>query len=223
MKDAAPVLDAYWNARARGEREGFTPLLLPAEDEHFLETFTWEEYQDMEAYRKKLLASPVADGKVWLAQYAEECRKSLLEIGIEPFETDPGPMEGGEASLSFSGIWDYGSPQKTIPLVLAEIPTRNPWEVFAWAPFGGWNECPGPEVQMAMAKYWFEKYGAVPGVVTMDVLEYTVPKPVGREAAMELAREQHTFCPDIVDQGCESVGVLADILSKSTTWFFWWD
>ena len=217
--DAAPILDAYWKARARGAQEGFTPLLLPAEDEHFLETLTFEEYRDMEAYRRELLAAPPIDGGAWLARRAEEYRRML--DGAEP--DDPGPMEGGEASDSFSAIWDYGSPRRTIPLVLAELPAKNPWEVFAWTPFGGWNECPAPEEQVAVAKYWFEKYGAVPGVMTMDVLEYTVPAPVGREAAMELAQEQYAFCPDIVDQGCGSVGLLADILSKSTTWFFWWD
>ena len=126
---------------------------------------------------------------------------------------------GGRRSTG--GCWTALS--WTIPLVLAELPAKNPWEVFAWTPFGGWNECPAPEEQVAVAKYWFEKYGAVPGVMTMDVLEYTVPAPVGREAAMELAQEQYAFCPDIVDQGCGSVGLLADILSKSTTWFFWWD
>ena len=29
-----------------------------------------------------------------------------------------------------------------LPLVLAEIPVSRPWEIFAWLPFGGWNECP---------------------------------------------------------------------------------
>ncbi len=44
-----------------------------------------------------------------------------------------------------------------------------------------------------------------------------------REARGRGAREQYAWCPDIVDQGCESVGVLADTLAQSTVWFFWWD
>jgi hypothetical protein len=132
-----------------------------------------------------------------------------------------GPMEGGEAVDRFLGISDFHG--KTIPLVLAEIPVKHPWEVFAHVPFGGWNECPSNEEQMAIAKYWYEAYKAVPAVITRDVLEYALPAPVGREAAMDLALEQYTFCPDIVDQGCESVGYLADTLAKSTKWYFWWD
>ena len=30
----------------------------------------------------------------------------------------------------------------TYPLILAKIPVKNPWEIFAYLPFGNWNECP---------------------------------------------------------------------------------
>ena len=105
----------------------------------------------------------------------------------------------------------------------AEIPAEHPWEIFAWMPFGGWNECPSDEEQMAAAKYWFEEYGAVPAVMTRDVLEFDLPAPIPKERAMELAMEQYTFCSDIVDQGCGSIGMLADSLWQSDKWFFWWD
>ena len=44
----------------------------------------------------------------------------------------------------------------TYPLILAKIPVKNPWEIFAYLPFGGWNECPNTPELMAVAKYWFE-------------------------------------------------------------------
>ena len=100
---------------------------------------------------------------------------------------------------------------------------KNPWEVFAWLPFGGWNECPPPEEQRAAAKYWFEQYGAVPAVMSMDILEYALPAPVPWERAMEAALEQYFFCADIVDQGVGTIGTLADVLAKSKYWYFWWD
>ena len=94
------------------------------------------------------------------------------------------------------------------------IRDRNPWEVFAYLPFGGWNECPDTPELMAVTKYWFEQYGARPAVITHDVLELTVPAPVPKERAMELAQEQYAFCPDVVDQGPPdtTVGMLADSL-----------
>ena len=50
----------------------------------------------------------------------------------------------------------------TYPLILAKIPVKNPWEIFAYLPFGNWNDCPDTPDLMAAAKYWFEQYGAVP-------------------------------------------------------------
>lgn len=47
--------------------------------------------------------------------------------------------------------------------------------------------------------------------------------PVREEAALELAREHFAFCPDNVLQNTETTGRLADELTKSTVWHFWWD
>ena len=110
-----------------------------------------------------------------------------------------GEIEGGEGIDRFLSLWDlHGT--RTVPVVLAEIPVKNPWEVFAFLPFGGWNDCPSSEEHMAVAKYWFETYQAVPALMTHDVLEYDLPK-----------------------QGVGTSGRLADGLTQSTTWYFWWD
>ena len=53
---------------------------------------------------------------------------------------------------------------------------------------------------MAVAKYWFEQYGAIPAAMSHDELEFLLPTPVSREKAMKVAAEQYGFCPDIVDQ-----------------------
>lgn len=78
---------------------------------------------------------------------------------------------------------------------------------------------------MAVAKYWFEKYGAVPALMTPDVLEYTIPfgTSVPSWQALDLALEQYAYCNDIVDQGIGTIGALADGLMKSHNWYFWWD
>lgn len=220
MKDPAPIMAAYYEARKRGAKEGFLPMLLSGEED-FMENMDWKSGGKLEEHRQSMLAEPVGDGKAVLDQLAEQHKEDAQGYGGDWLEDMMGEMAGGEAIDRFLGISDYRG--KTIPLLLAEIPVKNPWEVFAWLPFGGWNECPSDEEQMAIAKYWYEKYGAVPAVMTAAVLEYDLPAPVKREEAMELAIEQYAFCMDIVDQGCGSVGWLADSLSKSTKWFFWWD
>lgn len=135
-----------------------------------------------------------------------------------------GTMEGSEAQNRFISYWEYGT-SATVPLILAEIPVQNPWEVFAYLPFGGWNDCPNTPELMAVTKYWYEKHGAVPAVMTHDVLEFALPLPVKQDNAMQLALEQYAWCPDVIDQGGEdaTVGMLADSLTKSKCWYFWWD
>ena len=151
-------------------------------------------------------------------------REEASEDDMDWDEEILGEMAGGEAIDRFCGYWDY-STKKTYPLVLAEIPVSRPWEIFAWLPFGGWNECPDTPELMAVSKYWFELYGAVPAVITHDVLEYSLPAPVGDDAAVKLALEHYAWCPVVVDQGSEdgTVGTLADTLRQSTIWYFWWD
>ena len=69
-----------------------------------------------------------------------------------------GEMEGGYDNDRFSCYWDSDS-HMTYPLILAKIPVKNPWEIFAYLPFGNWNECPDTPDLMAVAKYWFEQHG----------------------------------------------------------------
>lgn len=116
-----------------------------------------------------------------------------------------------------------------VSVILSELLSyehpSNPWEIFAYLPFGGWNECPNTPELMAVAKYWFEQYGAVPAVMTHDELEFLLPVPVSEKEAVDVAVELYGFCPDVIDQGPEeaTVGALANVLRQSTVWYFWWD
>ena len=171
-----------------------------------------------------MLDVPVRDGKAVLEKLTG-LRKEEAEDDKMDWEKEIlGEMKGGYDNNRFSGYWNYDTGM-THPLILAKIPVKNPWEIFAWLPFGGWNECPDTPELMAAAKYWFEEYGAVPAVMTHDVLEFCLPAPVPAEKAMETAEEQYGFCPDVVDQGPEeaTAGTLADVLRRSVVWYFWWD
>ena len=100
---------------------------------------------------------------------------------------------------------------------------KNPWEIFAYLPFGNWNECPDTPELTAAAKYWFEQYGAVPAAMSHDELEFLLPVPVPQEKAMDVAVELYGFCPDLDQNEDGSIGSLADALWQSTVWYFWWD
>lgn len=115
--------------------------------------------------------------------------------------------------------------QKTLASALvAQHDLQHSWELPATSHFGGWNECPDPEVHCAIWRYWQEKYDAHIVGMSSDVLEAVVLKPPSdKESCLELAWEQYIYCCDIVDQGVQTVANLASLLLGSESWYFWWD
>ena len=236
MADDDPIMSAYSYAKRGSFKEGFIPVLIKADDETLLECLVMNadpendadcyefDPKAVEEYRKKMLSTSVKDGKAVLEELTGQRREEAEDDDLDWEEEVLGEMEGGYDNDRFSCYWDSDS-HMTYPLILAKIPVKNPWEIFAYLPFGNWNECPDTPALMAVAKHWFEQYGAIPAAMSHDELEFLLPAPVFEERAMEAATEQYGFCPDIVDQEQDdpTVGNLADVLRQSTVWYFWWD
>lgn len=222
MSDDDPIMSAYTYAQRLGVREGFIPVLVNV-DEGLWENIIGNSDPDSESsddytfnrekvneFRRRLLEAPVMDGK------------SILDklTGQDNDDIDEEP-EGGFDNNRYSSYWNTDT-NMTHPLILARIPVTEPWKIFVYLPFGNWNDCPATPELMAISKYWYEEYGAVPGTFTSDQLEYELPAPVPEDRAMEAAIQQYAFCPDM-DQSCDGIGSLADTLRQSRIWYFWWD
>lgn len=140
----------------------------------------------------------------------------------EEFENQWSAESGG--GISFSLATDILTGKPLNDLVGIEIYAKAGWHIPALFKYGGWNECPEPEAQCAIWKYWEEKYGAKIVGISNDIIEaYVENPPQTQEEAMQLAMEQYLYCADIVDQGVESVANLAALLLKQKVWYFWWD
>ena len=233
MKDDDPIMLAYNYAKRESVKEGFVPVLIKADDEILWECLIMNSDPDSDGeddytfapdkvaeYRKKMLSAPIKDGKAVLEELTGQRKEEAEDDDMDWDEEILGEMEGGEPNDRFSSYWDDDT-EMTYPLILAKIPVKNPWEIFAYLPFGNWNDCPNTPELMAAAKYWFEQYGAVPAAMSHDELEFLLPAPVPKEKAMDVAVEQYGFCPDL-DQNA-SIGTLADTIHQSTVWYFWWD
>ena len=110
-------------------------------------------------------------------------------------------------------------------LLLLQIPTDDPADIPAYLPFGGWNDCPDAEKQLAFTHYWREKYGAIPAALDgADCLEFLVERPVADPLeAKNLAVEQFAFCSDLPFQVFEDFEQLTEFIHQSRQWYFWWD
>ena len=210
------VLKAYCEALERGKKEGFTPVIL-ADDEDL--NLWFDNVQDYS--KEEELAKELRNGKEILEERFKEYTEDISEDWINEVSNENWADEfDGDGSINEFTFLDVKE------IVLFEVPTKNPWEVIAWFPMGGWNECPWVDDMMAISHYWYEKYHAFPAVITRDVLQYFVENPVdNEEEALELAKEHYAFCTDRLDQGTASgtINEVADSLIDSKVWFFWWD
>ena len=234
MKDDDPIMSAYSYAKRESVKEGFVPVLIKADDETLLECLVMNadpkndadiyefDLKTVTEYRKKMLSTSVKDGKAVLQELTGQRKEEAEDDDMDWDEEILGEMEGGYENNRFSCYWDSDT-DMTYPLILAKIPVKNPWEIFAYLPFGNWNDCPDTPDLMAAAKYWFEQYGAVPAAMSHDELEFLLPAPVPKEKAMDVAVELYGFCPDLDQNEDGSIGSLADALWQSTVWYFWWD
>ena len=151
-----------------------------------------------------------------IAYLKENIDEYFSEIDYE-FDDDD------KSNLELSTVFDYDGNFKD-NVILVKVPTTKPYEVLAYFGMGGYNECPFPAEQVAVAKYWYEKYGAVPAVITDDTIVFYVERPVQTlEEAKNLAVEHYIFCYDIVAQCYGTFEKLVDALYKNIQWYFWWD
>jgi len=228
-------MEAYKRAWKTGKTHGFVPVFISVSStEHLLETLVANADPASEddikkfspervaAYRKELLETPLPDADEILQKAAGEMNlyEEAKAFGILEAEKS---MHNVFWSLFGSGSNEFSANPPTKQVMLAKIPVKNPWEVFAWLPMGNWNCVPGPLEMMAVAKSWYERFGAVPAAVSGDEVEFYMDIPAGRgrtKAELEaLACEHHAFAPEtwegeLIDTSC---------LKKCRYWYFWWD
>lgn len=231
--DDEPILEAFHEARIEGKAQGYTPVLVVVDE------ILWEclmlnsdeendgnsEYrfnQDaVMSYRKAMLEANLPDANDKLKELID-LRKE--EAGDDEYDWDKeiiGNIAKGYENDSINCLMHY-SGTTTHEVILAKIPVSKPYEIFAYLPFGNWNECPDTLVLMTLAKYWYEKYGAQVVALSHDELEFELNDPLTLEQAKQTAVELYGFCPDC-DQNFECIGQLVDTLTKSTNWYLWWD
>ncbi len=156
------------------------------------------------------------------AEWFAEQREQEEEFVLDDSQMEIHPNGTGAMTHLTIGYDHQNKPHAEI--FIATLPTGDSAAIPVHLRLGDWNSCPSPHVHMALARYWWKRFGAQIATVSADVVEYTVERPPADDAeAMELAWEQYLYCCDIVDQGVGSVATLAQALRHSTRWYFWWD
>jgi hypothetical protein len=225
-KNQKEILDRFSFLAKQGKNDGFYPLIIIPSDvlAEWLEIVSEDDIgmitpEGIAAYRQTLIDA--ANDIVVEEFFSSRLNELLPYFNVEGFDIVGDFEQASPEKSLYLFMMDYSSCEE---IIIAKIPTNNPWELAAWIPMGGFNDCPAPSEQVAVFRYWYEVYGAIPAVVTYDTWQLTLTKPpLTKEHAEELAKEHFAFCIDSVFQGSETIRGLASSLKDSTTWFFWWD
>ncbi|CZR97166.1 MULTISPECIES: DUF4253 domain-containing protein [Clostridioides] len=212
--------DLFEKMREDGKENGYTPIIIIDEKVGLLREnidMINKEYGSLENYRKYCLEKC---NEIDVNEFFHSRKCEIPELLTE--------LMGSEDTFydykNFSPITNIDIFQENNKVYIAKVPTIKPYEVFAYIPIGGFNDCPSDEEHIAVAKYWYEKYGAFPIAIGSDTVQYSAKNPIEDNKKFDdLCIELVLYCEDIIVQGYETLKVLKEVLQRSTIWLFWWD
>jgi hypothetical protein len=221
VRGGARALETWEKLRSIPSNAGYWPVLLGDDD-------------DLERHADDMRESPAGPTRTILRRAAELAADPNPRAWFYRRIKKPMPPADYHRIL---GKWPRGvrpSSGFTIPFTsdgnarravhIGLFPTADGWHVPAILRFGSFNSCPPPVEHTALMKFWHEKYQAEVVGISRDVVELVVRRPPQkRDAALELAKQQYSYCTDIVSQGVETLSALAACLIRGRTWYFWWD
>lgn len=185
--------------------------------------------------------APAAQPGMPAPRSAEEILKSSASINFpNDLSRWPGAFRPEDLHAEV-GAWPVIPPGQTVEPVISVafdlttgkafdsvhvlfIPTEHSWEIPAYLRWGGWNACPPPEYHVAALRHWHDDYGLELVGINGDRMDMRVARPPAQRAeALAIAKEIYRYCPDIVDQGTQTLSALAGTMVTGPWWTFWWD
>ena len=202
-----------------GKEEGYTPIFLTV-DEYLLKTFKItmanENTDNMiDIFNKNLEKAKNINPIELFNKFIEQNADSIKSNVNEDFTKNNYEInDSNKNNLKFLTIFNNEGNLKD-NVILVKVPTTKPYEVLAY--FGMGSE------DIAIVKYWYEKYGAIPASITYDEIEFYVERPPQTlEETKKLAIEHYAFCYGLL-WGCyDTLEEAASTIYKNVHWYFWW-
>jgi uncharacterized protein DUF4253 len=123
----------------------------------------------------------------------------------------------GPGYLVFKADQGYGITPDSIGIVVS----TDPFDILRVRSTDGINYDIDHDSVLALVRTWDRQYGLEITGAGLDWFEARFITPPADWLAF--AKELYKVCPDIVDQGAESVEALADEMRRTNTLFCWWD
>ena len=210
VRPVPPTSDAgaLWTGhRDRFDRTGLWPVLV---DDAF-----WQAVE-LEPFRAAPAPPDAPDARALLRRFAGD---RTDEDGGDPVRRGPVPEVEADARTPEQIV--TGSETHTTLLL---VPARASWVV---PELLGWDGAVNHDVEggehSAVLGRWAGLFGAELFGLTRDVLQLLITRPpVDERSRLEAAAELYAYCPDVVDQGVETLEALTP-MAASREWWLWWD
>ena len=249
MADDSPLIASWQAAKTEGEKDGFVPVMIPAEPLMLQmlinrsgcraplsrqDTMGPFDLIRLQAVRQNMVSMPLPDGSALLEAQIEKSRRRIEEHGWSWEDHVTGRAMRKVTVTRFQCIWDFQT-SLTRPMILARIPAAQPWHVFAWLPWELRRYDIGVTEFMAVARYFYEQYGAVLSVMSSQELEFSLPAALKKkDRSLKASYEYFALCPNIIELNSGNfrpelydkignVATLASTLSRSRIWYFNWE
>ncbi len=127
--------------------------------------------------------------------------------------------KAGAGYFAFISERNYGI--KGAPDNVSLLKASDPYDMLRTMGTNGWNYDISPDMVIAHLKKWDAEFGLVLSGVGFDWVEAQFKRQPAN--MLEYAKEVYAFCPDVVEQGTETVENLAKEMKRTNTLFLWWD
>ena len=202
-----------------GKEKGYTPMFLTV-DEYLLKTFEISMKDGntdnmIDIFNKNLEKAKNINPIELFNKFIEQNADSIKSNVNEDFTKNNYEInDSNKNNLNFLTIFNNEGNLKD-NVILVKVPTTKPYEILAY--FGMGSE------DIAIVKYWYEKYGAIPASITYDEIEFYVERPPQTlEETKKLAVEHYAFCYGLL-WGCyDTLEEAASTIYKNVHWYFWW-
>ncbi|MDE7399465.1 MAG: DUF4253 domain-containing protein [Oscillospiraceae bacterium] len=224
------VTELFLEESRRGKTEGYSPVIL-ALDRRVKEMIesNISRVGTPEEFRKQILTDTEDGKEIMENRFAEMKAEYGEDDDFGAFKEDDETLDlyiKTKSSLANQRLWSVKQITDTMldgeSAYLVRVPTSEPWEIPAWLPFGGWNECPSADEMVKVCRCWYENYGATPAIIMGDMILLRLDKPISdRQTAREISHQHAAFCGEFLwTTGLDAQ--TADIMT-SNIWVFWWD
>jgi hypothetical protein len=126
---------------------------------------------------------------------------------------------GGGEYVAFVSDRNYGIEDK--PDQVSIMKTRDPFEVLRVMGTNGVNHEIDNAAVIARLRAWDKRYGLTFTGISYDWVEVKLAHAPDDWAVF--ADEVYAFCPDVVDQGVETISALARDMEERQSVYLWWD